>query len=667
MNNFPILSLLFFLISVISTSCSDYDITKKRSSNTVKYKEGYTLSDSKNEYKITSQFDCSSTDKREEISYVSHDNLNFQTLRNLADCGSDNFGEALVPGKVQHNYSLIQAGEQTIKLDKYFLYSFNADPNAYNVALPYKCEGEAFYQNKEIYSIGISLDLKAHYQALKKTILDNKCAGKGVEFYDYLELISPDGSQMGLPYEFIKNMANVVPFKVAQSRPAQAERILMWPGHTLRYFTDDVKMNEDKHVRMSCSSDSNNTPLTVKFRKKPVPPGARYIGQWNATWTSDQTIICDGKIHEIEWKVESLPDDYRDYVVMLSTSSEVTVESIEMSRGPVENEILSALWSSEQEMIGEFQQFVDLRNKAKDACEGNNLKCVGKKYYQLIKLVEEIDWTKPQKPLKQKFEDYLVSDIYGPDSLGPAEHFECLNPQNINSNSRCGTHLPSEGITTETVTVHTTGAQSVYFTSLETFTVIEESYEVDNSVNLSAQFVDVAGVRYIVNECIILASDVKTENGQLLPMDYTCQWNQDQLYTLLYPYEQIKDASVKIGSIVFDIFVDLAEAGLSMAVIGAIILTGGAAAAGLVSAGVIAESTAAAMVALATSAAPFVGAGMGLQGVVKSVHDFSKCDAVETVCKQKAIADITVNTKRKMFIDTIKAPIFLYNFCYKLI
>ena len=25
------------------------------------------------------------------------------------------------------------------------------------------------------------------------------------------------------------------------------------------------------------------------------------------------------------------------------------------------------------------------------------------------------------------------------------------------------------------------------------------------------------------------------------------------------------------------------------------------------------------------------------------------------------------NTKRKMFIDTIKAPIFLYNFCYKLI
>ena len=29
--------------------------------------------------------------------------------------------------------------------------------------------------------------------------------------------------------------------------------------------------------------------------------------------------------------------------------------------------------------------------------------------------------------------------------------------------------------------------------------------------------------------------------------------------------------------------------------------------------------------------------------------------------------ELVTNTKRKMFIDTIKAPIFLYNFCYKLI
>ena len=35
--------------------------------------------------------------------------------------------------------------------------------------------------------------------------------------------------------------------------------------------------------------------------------------------------------------------------------------------------------------------------------------------------------------------------------------------------------------------------------------------------------------------------------------------------------------------------------------------------------------------------------------------------------EQLNLSKTLFNTKRKMFIDTIKAPIFLYNFCYKLI
>ena len=307
-----------------SDSCSLSAVSSNGSNNTERQqrrtRSSYTYSPPKHpDYTVISKYECSDRVKREETSYIGHDDFNIATLRNLADCGgSDDYA---VPLNTQHNVT-IKTGSQTIELDRHFLYSI-AIPN-YSVTQAYKCEGDQYFRNQESLGIGISLDFKKHLQTLKERILRSKCSGKNIVFYDYLTFVSPDGAQIGISHEFIKHMPYVAPFKMGQGLP-QGERIRMWIGHLRRYFEDGLKINEKKFVRIQCTSGTGNVDVYPQFR---------LTAQGEFSPIADNAKVpCDGNLHEVTWEANNISDEsFGGLGMMLYANSEVTIEKIEISR-----------------------------------------------------------------------------------------------------------------------------------------------------------------------------------------------------------------------------------------------------------------------------------------------------------------------------------------------